>query len=61
MLEISYPCTCGHSRINHDLPFGLADRGSIKVIYVCGVNGCSCDEFIADNLKYLEKKSGSKQ
>jgi len=28
---------------------------------MCAVKYCNCDEFKADNLRYLEKKSGPKQ
>jgi hypothetical protein len=62
MLDISYPCVCGHSKINHDNAFGLSEkRGSLKFVYMCAVKYCNCDEFKADNLRYLEKKSGPKQ
>ena len=49
MLANNFPCTCGHSKINHILP-------SLG----CGVKYCPCDIFAPDNLRYLEKKHGTK-
>jgi len=49
----SFPCVCGHSRINHN--FVIYN----KFIKACGVEWCQCNKFIADNLKYLEILSES--
>jgi hypothetical protein len=55
---INYPCqTCSHSKINHIVPFMYSkpDR-SCERLLMCGVKFCTCDEFKADNLKYLENQ-----
>lgn len=51
--SIDYPCTCGHSRINHAFYSNGSSLG-------CAVIDCRCWKFIPDNLKYLEIKDGSK-
>jgi hypothetical protein len=56
MTAINYPCKCKHSKINHT---GLYIDNGIHN-YICSVFGCHCDNFIADNLGYLEKQYESK-
>lgn len=51
----NYPCKCGHSRINHSMWKGLYASDVDKEI-LCNVARCRCDNFKADNLKYLENQ-----
>ena len=60
MVKNNYPCFCGHSRINHGLSAGHMPKILRERVYTCGVRNCDCEQFIPDNLKYLENKSGSK-
>lgn len=52
----NFPCVCAHSRINH-LTKIYTDR---TISISCAVIGCPCNDFVPDNLRFLEKKSGSK-
>ena len=52
--NISYPCICGHAKINHNYLITTPLRQTW-----CGVRDCDCSGFLPDNLKFLEQKSGS--
>lgn len=56
MVANSFPCTCTHSFVNHVPRIHVItnDRSLI-----CGIYACRCESFEPDNLRYLEKKSGS--
>lgn len=45
----NFPCVCSHSWINHN---------SINLQTWCLVLKCDCSLFVADNLRFLEKKVG---
>lgn len=46
----SVPCLCGHARVNH--VYHLWEHETLS----CGVWACECDDYKADNLRYLEEK-----
>lgn len=53
MSKKDFPCECGHAKINHSAYVSLIDNFKI---FKCSVIRCYCEDFIPDNLKYLEKE-----
>ena len=47
MKNLDYPCTCSHLAGHHDMT-------ETNVFKYCCIVGCHCDDFVPDNLRYLE-------
>jgi hypothetical protein len=47
--NLDYPCVCGCLAGHHDMK-------QTNLFKYCLNDGCNCDDFRPDNLKYLEMK-----
>lgn len=47
-----FPCKCGHELHVHY----LREDKTRKACWYCAIKGEWCEEFVGDNLKYLETK-----
>ena len=59
-IKNNHPCKCGHYRINHRIGGSLSHILLYGRQLWCQVTNCICNDFKADNLKYLEKKYDKK-
>lgn len=55
-VDNDWPCVCTHPLGAHVAPFvNPHDNRDVIMFHFCNREGCKCDEFKADNLRYLEQ------
>ena len=49
--QLNFPCSCGHSKRSHK----RADLATGNEEWCNVTRYCACEQYVPDNLKYLEK------